>query len=106
MKYKFIKQLLTLKLALNQQFSFLDTITIIVVVLHLIDFSTGAIANGPCKKAKKGGIHESCGMKCEWNGDCKEIVENESCSCDGKAVFTSATTNFKVIISKLISIRK
>ena len=77
-------------------FNFLDFITISIITLHLSDFSNGAILSGPCKNAKTGGVYESCSMKCEWNGKCVEMVQNERCSCDGKAIFTSITKNFKV----------
>ena len=57
----------------------------------------------PCKRAAKGGVSETCDMKCGFSGKCSEIIKTENCGCSGKAKFSTTTNNYQVC-HKTISI--
>ena len=72
------------------------TLAIGLLIAYFICESDTSVSQGQCDKARKGGIHEKCSMKCQRNGKCKEVIETEDCGCDGYASFSALTYNYKV----------
>ena len=41
-------------------------------------------------------------MKCNFDGSCTESVTQESCGCNGNAMYLQGTMNFQVDISSIV----
>ena len=74
--------------------------SIVLLVVFHVNVSQAAIYTGPCENASKGQTHNKCELECNSDGSCTESVSEETCGCDGIAIFAVGYTAFSASISQ------
>jgi len=68
---------------------------VLVLVVWSVNEIQGSVARGPCRNAGRGQTHHRCEMNCNFDGSCTESVTQESCGCNGNAMYLQGTMNFQ-----------